>query len=146
VRIRTRPVAAADYWNKDAIRRYIALKGLNAVFLERTPADASADSLQPLAEALQRGDSLIFFPEGTRLLQALPGPFKGGLFHLAARFPNVELLPVYLRNLHRSMPKGTVFPVPLICTVHFGAPLPRIANESKAFFLQRARDAVVQLA
>jgi len=55
-------------------------------------------------------------------------------------------VPVYLENLHRSLPKGTVFPVPLICTVRFGAPLQRIAGEGKEAFLQRARNAVVELA
>ena len=146
LRARTRPVAAADYWNRDAIRRYVALKGLNAVFIERTRTDPSIDPLQPLVEALERGDSLILFPEGTRNVQALPGPFKTGLFHLATRFPEVELVPVYLENLHRCMPKGTIFPVPLICTVRFGTVFNRIADESKAAFLERAREAVVKLA
>ena len=146
LRARTRPVAAADYWNRGAIRRYVALKGLNVVFIERTRTDPSADPLQPLVEVLERGDSLIIFPEGTRHMQALPGPFKAGLFHLAARFSEVELVPVYLENLHRCMPKGTFFPVPLICTIRFGAALRRIANESKEAFLERARKAVVALA
>lgn len=145
VRARTRPVAAADYWDRDAIRRYIALRGLNVVFIERTRTDGNANPLQPLIEALERGQSLIIFPEGTRNMQALPGPFKSGLFHLAARFPGVELVPVYLENLHRCMPKGTFLPLPLICTVRFGAPLERIANESKEAFLERAREAVTEL-
>ncbi|MBK6940753.1 MAG: 1-acyl-sn-glycerol-3-phosphate acyltransferase [Planctomycetes bacterium] len=146
LRARTRPVAAADYWNRDPVRKYIAIKALNAVFVERIPVTRRANPLLPLIEALERGDSLILFPEGTRTMQPLPGPFKGGLFHLATRFPDVELVPVYLENLHRCMPKGTVFPLPLICTVRFGAPLPRIANETKAEFLERARAAVVELA
>jgi len=146
LRARTRPVAAADYWGKGALRRYVVLKGLNAVLIDRSRADPSADPLQPLAEALERGDSLILFPEGTRAAQALPGPFKAGLFNLASRFPKVELVPVYLENLHRSLPKGTVFPVPLICTVRFGAPMERIAGEGKEAFLERARNAVVELA
>ena len=119
---------------------------LSEVFVERIPVTRRAHPLLPLIEALERGDSLILFPEGTRTMQPLTGPFKGGLFHLATRFPDVELVPVYLENLHRCMPKGTVFPLPLICTVRFGAPLPRIANETKAEFLERARAAVVELA
>jgi 1-acyl-sn-glycerol-3-phosphate acyltransferase len=145
LRRRTHPVAAADYWNRGRIRRYVALRCLNAVFLERNRGGAG-DPLQPLYEILDRGDSLILFPEGTRLLQELPGPFKSGLFHLAQRYPMVELVPVYLRNLHRSMPKGTFLPVPLICTVHFGAPLARFTNETREDFLKRAREAVVALA
>lgn len=142
----TRPVAAADYWDRGALRRYIVLKGLHAVLIRRNGGDESGDPLQPLCEALERGDSLIIFPEGTRRAQPLPGPFKSGLYHLAARFPQVELVPVYLENLHRSLPKGTMFPVPLICTVRFGAALQRIGGETKEAFLERAREAVVGLA
>ena len=145
LRASTRPVAAADYWTRGATRRYIASKGLSAVFIERTRTDANADPLQPLVEALDRGDSLIIFPEGTRHPEALPGPFKSGLFHLAERFPEVELVPVYLENLHRCMPKGSFFPVPLICTVRFGSVLDHITNESKVAFLERARKAVIDL-
>jgi 1-acyl-sn-glycerol-3-phosphate acyltransferase len=76
----------------------------------------------------------------------LPSPFKSGLYRLAQRFPGVELIPVYLENLHRSLPKGTLVPTPLICTVRFGAPLQRIGGEDKAAFLERARGAVVSLA
>jgi 1-acyl-sn-glycerol-3-phosphate acyltransferase len=146
LRAKTRTAAAADYWGTSVLKRTIALDALNAVLIDRKRADASADPLQPLYEVLEAGQSLIIFPEGTRSPQALPGPFKSGLFHLARRFPDVELIPVYLDNLHRSLPKGTLFPVPLICTVRFGAPLVRIADEDKSAFLERTRNAVIGLA
>jgi len=146
LRAKTRPVAAADYWGSSALKRYIAVNGLNAVLIDRKRADPDADPLAPLYGALEHGQSLIIFPEGTRQAQRLPGPFKSGLYHLAEHFPDVELIPVYLDNLHRSLPKGTFFPVPLICTVRFGAPLPRIAGEDKSAFLERARNAVIGLA
>jgi 1-acyl-sn-glycerol-3-phosphate acyltransferase len=141
----TRPVAARDYWNKGAVRRYFAVRGLRAVLIDRARQDREADPLQPLREALQQGDSLIIFPEGTRGSGPLPGAFKSGLFHLMQQFPDVELVPVYLENLHRSMPKGTLMPIPLICTVRFGAALRKVADESKEAFLERARGAVVAL-
>lgn len=146
LRTRTRPVAAADYWTRSAFRRYIASGILHAVFIDRARTDPSADPLAPLEEALRAGDSLIFFPEGTRSEQALPGRFKSGLHRLAERFPEVELVPVYLDNLHRSLPKGSFVPLPLICTVRFGAALGRVAQEPKDAFLERARGAVVALA
>jgi 1-acyl-sn-glycerol-3-phosphate acyltransferase len=146
LRVQTRPVAAKDYWGGSAFRRYISGKGFNVVLIERAREDRSIDPLQPLYEVLSNGQSLIIFPEGTRKPQALPDPFKSGLYHLSQRFPNVELVPVYLENLHRSMPKGTFFPLPLICTVRFGAPLVAIANETKDSFLERARREVVALA
>jgi len=143
LRARTHPVAAADYWGKGRFKRYVALKALNAVLINRNRASPDDNPLSPLFETLDRGDSLIIFPEGTRQLQPLPGNFKSGLFHLAERYPQVELVPVYLENLHRCMPKGTFLPVPIVCTVRFGAPLQRIAGEDKQTFLNRARDAVI---
>jgi len=93
LRARTRPVAAADYWGSSSFRRYVVLTGLNAVLIDRTRADPDANPLDPLFHALDQGDSLIIFPEGTRQHQPLPGPFKSGLFLLAQRYPQVELIP-----------------------------------------------------
>jgi 1-acyl-sn-glycerol-3-phosphate acyltransferase len=145
LRAKTRTAAAADYWGTSTLKRTIALQALNAVLIDRKRTDPQADPLRPLHDVLEAGQSIIIFPEGTRGPERLPGQFKSGLYHLAQRFPDVELIPVYLDNLHRSMPKGTFFPVPLICTVRFGAQLPRIADEDKSAFLERARNAVIEL-
>ena len=144
VRRRVRPVAAADYWGKGALNRYIALKILNAVLIDRQTR--SSNPLQPLEQALARGDSLILFPEGTRGTSELPGEFKAGLYKLAKAFSNVELVPVFLDNLRRALPKGSLLPVPLSCVARFGAPIHLQADEPKKDFLERARAAVVALA
>jgi 1-acyl-sn-glycerol-3-phosphate acyltransferase len=146
LRVKTRPVAARDYWSGAGIKSYVATHGFNVLFIDRSPDNRDRDPLAPLGEALNRGESLIIFPEGTRRAQALPSTFKSGIFHLAAKYPNAELIPVYLDNLYRSMPKGTYLPVPLTCSVRFGAPLPRVTDETKDAFLERARQAVVDLA
>ena len=146
LRATTRPVAASDYWNRGGVRAYIATRGFNALFIERDKDKREGDPLEPLLQALASGQSLIIFPEGTRRAQALPSPFKSGIFHLAAKFPDAELIPVYLDNLYRSMPKGTLLPVPLTCSVRFGTPLARRSDESKEAFLERARQGVVDLA
>jgi 1-acyl-sn-glycerol-3-phosphate acyltransferase len=145
LRRRTRPIAARDYWGT-GFRRYLATRGFGAVLIDRTRENSEADPLEPLRVALRAGDSLIIFPEGTRGATAVPARFRSGLFRLATEFPSVELIPVYLDNLHRSLPKGALLPVPVVCTVRFGAPLPRAAGESKETFLERARTAVVTLA
>jgi 1-acyl-sn-glycerol-3-phosphate acyltransferase len=146
VRATTRPVAARDYWGAGRLRRFVAVRVLNAVLIERQQENRQGDPLQPLISALEQGDSLILFPEGTRGSEPLPSLFKSGIYHLARRFPTVHLIPVYLENLNRVMPKGTPLPIPLICTVHFGEALPRFADEPKDAFLDRARAAVVGLA
>lgn len=142
----TRPVAARDYWNRGAIRRYIAQKVLNAVLIERQSKGFHAHPLEPVMAALKQGDSLIVFPEGTRAAEQLPGAFKAGLYTLAKEFPGVELVPVYLENLYRSMPKGQLLPVPMTCTVWLGQPIHLHDGESKAEFLDRARRAIVEMA
>lgn len=142
----TRPVAARDYWNASPLRRYIVTRVLNGILIDRQRSDNTHDPLAPLTLALEQGDSILIFPEGTRGDQRLPGPFKSGLYRLASRFPDVELVPVYLENLHRSMPKGRYLPVPISCTVWFGAPVKLLPQESKEDFLERARQAIVELA
>ncbi|KVL63710.1 lysophospholipid acyltransferase family protein [Burkholderia ubonensis] len=145
VRAVVRPVAARDYWDSSDLKRHIAQKLLNVVLIDRH-RETVGDPLDPVRDALAQGHSIIIFPEGTRSAEALPQPFKSGLFHLASEFPNVALAPVYLENLQRIMPKGAIWPVPLICKVHFGANEARGDQEDKASFLARMRDALVALA
>jgi 1-acyl-sn-glycerol-3-phosphate acyltransferase len=144
LRRRTRPIAARDYWGR-GLRKYIATRGFGAVLIDRTREKPDSDPLEPLRVALRAGDSLIIFPEGTRGATATPAAFRSGLFRLAGEFPAVELIPVYLDNLHRSLPKGALLPVPVVCTVRFGAALAPRPDESKEEFLARARDAVIAL-
>ena len=135
----TRPVAGADYWNASPMRRFLIHEVFHGVLIERANPDRVGDPLAPLEEALTAGDSLIFFPEGTRNLGEGIMEFKSGLFHIAARHPELELVPTRLENLNRVMPKGELLPVPLICTVTFGEPIRLVAQEEKRPFLDRAR-------
>lgn len=144
-RAATRPVAARDYWDGGGLRGYLAQNVLRAVLIERRREERDGDPLAPVFEALAQGDSLILFPEGTRTAERLPQPFRGGLHRLAETFPDLTLVPAYLDTLHRSMPKGSHIPLPLYCTVRFGAALDRIPGEARDVFLSRARDAVVAL-
>ncbi|MWV10867.1 1-acyl-sn-glycerol-3-phosphate acyltransferase [Pseudomonas sp. R-28-1W-6] len=143
----TRPVAGADYWQRDSLRRYVINEVFNGVLIDRERSSPESNPLQPMLDALDNGDSLILFPEGTRNLGDEPLlPFKSGLFHLAMARPQVELVPVWIANLNRVMPKGRALPLPLLCTLSFGAPLERLADEDKAAFLERARNALLALA
>ncbi|MEO6169375.1 MAG: hypothetical protein ABIO84_00305, partial [Lysobacter sp.] len=85
------------------------------------------------------------FPEGTRNVGDGVAPFKSGIYHLARKRPELEFVPVWLDNLKRVMPKGTLVPLPLLCTARFGAPLRLAAGEDKAAFLERARAALLAL-
>lgn len=139
----TRPVAASDYWLNNTLRRFIIRDVFNGLLIERDPASRVGCPVDQMADALESGQSLILFPEGTRnpsddrLL-----PFKSGLFHLANARPDVELVPVWIDNLSRVMPKGEYVPVPIGCTVTFGAALDRVPGEARDVFLTRAADAL----
>jgi 1-acyl-sn-glycerol-3-phosphate acyltransferase len=140
----TRPIAAKDYWTASRFKHWLTREVFNAVYVARTRTD-DQDPLEPLVEALKQGDSLVIFPEGTRSNKGEPMPFKSGLFHLAEQFPEVQLIPAWIDNVQRVMPKGEVVPVPILCTVTFGAPLHLGPGEDKREFLDRARAAVIAL-
>jgi 1-acyl-sn-glycerol-3-phosphate acyltransferase len=145
LRATTRPIAAKDYWTSSKLKHWITREVFHAVYVNRQRTD-DQDPLEPLVEALKRGDSLVIFPEGTRGSGGLPASFKSGLYHLAEQFPNVTLVPAWIDNVQRVMPKGEVLPVPILCSVTFGAPVaPPQPGEDKRAFLERARDAVVAL-
>lgn len=146
MRFATRPVAGSDYWLKSSLRRFIGRDVFNAVLIDRDRESRTSDPVAQMTEALDAGSSLIVFPEGTRnTTDARLLPFKSGLFHLAQARPNVALVPVWIDNLNRVMPKGEFVPVPLICTVTFGAALSIASTETKQEFLARAEAALLAL-
>lgn len=146
LRRQTRPVAALDYWLTSPIRAFIGRDVFNAVLIDRRPEARTSDPVKQMAEALDQGASLILFPEGQRNATEAPLlPFRSGLYHLARARPGVDLVPVWIANLNRVMPKGEIIPVPLICTLTFGAPLHLQPDEPKEAFLARASNALLSL-
>jgi 1-acyl-sn-glycerol-3-phosphate acyltransferase len=141
----TRPVAARDYWAASFARRFLAEKIFNAVLIDRTSADPDANPVLEMARAMGDRHSLIIFPEGTRSPTGEAGSFKSGLYHLARERTDVELVPVFMENLNRILPKGSFLPVPLLGGVIIGAPIRLDAGEEKFDFLARARMAVLDL-
>lgn len=140
----TRPIAAKDYWTATPFKQWITTAVFNAVYVERE-RKGDEDPLQPLADALIQGDSIILFPEGTRGHTGDPQAFKAGLYNLAQRFPQVVLVPAWINNIQRLLPKGEVIPVPVLCSVTFGAPIHLEQGEDRKVFLERAREAVIAL-
>lgn len=138
LRAKARPVAARDYWDHSRWKRRISERAFRSVFVERNHGGGPL-SIAPMLHALDRGDSLILFPEGTRGTGQALQSFRTGIFHLAEARPGVELVPVWMDNNYRVLPKGSFLPVPLLCTATFGPPLHLASGEEKHAFLQRAQ-------
>jgi 1-acyl-sn-glycerol-3-phosphate acyltransferase len=143
----TRPVAGADYWLTGGLKQFLGQRVFDAILIDRNPATRVADPVATMTAALDQQLSLILFPEGTRNTSDEPLlPFRSGLYHLAQARPDVELVPVWVENLDRVMPKGEFVPIPLLCTVVLGAPIALVDGEGKGGFLERCRRALLTLA
>ena len=146
IRQHTRPVAALDYWGGTGIRGFIGREVFNAVLVDRQAGATGGDPVAVVLAAADTGASLIFFPEGTRNTTGdVLLPFKSGLYRLAKARPDIEFVPVWIDNMARVMPKGEFLPVPLLCSVTFGAPIGIQGDEDKAAFLALARSALLAL-
>jgi len=146
-RSRTAAVAGADYWGSGRVRQFISRRLLRTVLVERNWVERTIDPMQVMLDALDAGQSLIFFPEGTRNMTEEPLlRFRSGLYNLAAARPDVELVPCWIENMSRVLPKGALLPIPLLCRVVFGEPVALNEGEDRKIFLDRARQALLALA
>jgi 1-acyl-sn-glycerol-3-phosphate acyltransferase len=141
----TRPVAAKDYWNNGSLRRYLATKVFDALLIDRTEIKPHNSPIDMMIREIGETKSLIVFPEGGRSVDGEIGEFKSGLYYLGKKRPDLELVPVYIDNMNRVLPRGEVLPVPLLSCITFGPPIWLDKGEPKNVFLSRAREAVRRL-
>ena len=144
IRRLTRPVAAKDYWNRGPTRRYFA-GVFNAMLIDRTEIKVHQSPVDLMLREIGKTHSLILFPEGGRSGGEETGEFKSGLYYLSKKRPELELIPVYINNMNRILPRGEILPVPLLSSITFGPPIWLESGEPKMEFLARAREAVVNL-
>jgi 1-acyl-sn-glycerol-3-phosphate acyltransferase len=144
VRRLTRPVAAKDYWNRGTIRRHVA-RTYNALLVDRREIKVHQSPVDVMLREIGTTHSLILFPEGGRTTGEDVSEFKSGLYYLSKKRPDLELIPVYIDNMNRVLPRGEFLPVPLLSCITFGPPMWLETGESKVDFLSRARQAVERL-
>jgi 1-acyl-sn-glycerol-3-phosphate acyltransferase len=148
MRRHTRVIAAKDYWEKTWLRRLISHKIYNPLLIERSELPSHESPNHPINQivsVLDQNYSIVLFPEGTRNEEGGIKPFKSGLYHICQKRPHIELVPVYLENLNRILPKGEILFVPIIGSVTFGKPIKLFPGETKEQFLERARKGIIEL-
>ncbi len=121
---RVRPVAAGDYFLRNRLIAWFALRIIGIIPIDRSGSTPRERLLDDVVAALQNGEIVIIFPEGTRGEPERLQRFKSGLYHLCARVPEVPVVPVFLHGLGKALPRGEALLVPFFCDVFVGEPLP----------------------
>lgn len=89
------------------------------------------DPLEGVAGAVERGDIVIVFPEGSRGEPESLGEFKTGVAHLSRRYPELPFYPVFLQGLGKALPRGEALLVPFFCDAFVGRPLTWAGNKAR---------------
>ncbi len=138
-----RPVAAADYWLKNGFLRWFSRNIIRIIPIHRSKEERQGDPLDGISEALDNGEIVIFFPEGSRGEPEVLQEFKFGIAKLAERHPKVPVVPIFMRGLGRALPKDEGLLVPFMCEVYVGPSL-RWTGDGE-HFMERLRDRIEQL-
>lgn len=139
-----RPVAAADYFERNKFVSVFTRTLFNILPIARKNITTENNPLRRMRDAIEAGDSLLIFPEGTRGSGETIGEFRSGVAHLLEKMPDVPLVPAYLINMGRSLPKGEFIPVPFFCEIRIGAP--RMMSGTRQEITRALEAAVRQLA
>tara|TARA_R110002049_G_scaffold305056_3_gene501094 strand:+ start:48936 stop:49544 length:609 start_codon:yes stop_codon:yes gene_type:complete len=141
----TRPVAAKDYWTQGWIKPHMA-RSFNALLIDRKEIKVHRSPIDLMLEQMGDVYSLIVFPEGGRSSgESEMGDFKSGLYYMGKKRPDLELVPVYIDNVNRILPRGEFLPVPMLSCITIGPPIFLESGEPKAEFLKRAKESVRRL-
>ena len=138
-----RPVAAADYFMKPGFMQWFSLNVIGIIPVARGGVAEGIDPLEECYRALERGEILLIFPEGSRGEPEQMAELKSGISYLAKRFPTVPVIPVFMRGLGKSMGKGTFIPIPFFVDVFVGRPFSWTGEKNS--FMDRLRDAFAHL-
>jgi long-chain acyl-CoA synthetase len=119
-RWRLAAAAAADYWFANPL-----VGNLTALLLNSYPMARYGNvrpSMEHTVDLIDRGWSVLIYPEGTRSLSGEMQPFKPGVGLLAVGL-GVPVVPIHLRGVYAILPKGSGAPRRGPVEVTIGEPL-----------------------
>lgn len=151
---RLRALAAADYFFDSPARKTYFKNFTNLIPVDR--AGSLEEALSEANHAIEAGETILLFPEGTRSTDGKIHEFQPGLGYLVDRH-DVDVLPMYIDGTYEAFPKGQPVPSPLKRTlkVYIGEVLDAgelreetaeySGREQFAAMSDRTRDAVTTL-
>lgn len=119
----THPVAAGDYFGSSALKSKVTKLFTNALLIPRKPVNGAQNPIRMMTDCLNKGDSLILFPEGSRGEPEKMQEFKKGIGLLLKMNNKVPYIPVFMKGMGRILPKGERLLVPFDSYVHIGNPV-----------------------
>lgn len=120
--VRTHPVAAADYFGGNGLKRFFSRWVVNALLIPRKRAEGDPSPTDLMVKFLDKGHSLILFPEGSRGEPEKFQAFQKGIGAILKRRPHIPYIPVFMSGMGRVLPKGETLLVPFDAYVMIGKP------------------------
>ncbi len=113
-------LAAQDYFFEGKYKKTYFEQLTNLVPMSRSGSLRGA--LRQAGELLDRGKTVLIFPEGTRSSDGRLRPFKAAMGHLSLRH-DVDILPIWLEGTSQVLPKGSTLPKGRKVEARIGPPL-----------------------
>ncbi len=117
------PIAARDFFGGSLFKKILMRYLVNATLIQRDREDPNNDPIESMDKMLKKSRSLILFPEGSRGVPGIMTKFKKGLGYLIQRNPEINVIPVYLDNVYKTLPRGKNLILPYNCSIKFGDPI-----------------------
>jgi len=126
---KTQPIAAGDYFGSSRVKSFFTRLFTNAILIRRTKDGTSENPIEQMSKALEKGNSLILFPEGSRGEPGKMQEFKKGIGIILQKYPSIPFIPVYMSGMGKVLPKGERLLIPFDTYVVFGEPTFVTTNE-----------------
>ena len=117
---KVRPIGAEDYFCNKPYKKWLSKNLIDLIALKRRPSKADGHPFGEIYKALDNGDIVLLFPEGSRGDPEVMKPFKTGIAHMAKDYPDVPVVPLSIYGAGKALPRGEALFVPFIIEVNVG--------------------------
>ena len=117
---KVRPIGAEDYFCNKPYKKWLSKNLIDLIALKRRPSKADGHPFGEIYKALDNGEIVLLFPEGSRGDPEVMKPFKTGIAHMAKDYPDVPVVPLSIYGAGKALPRGEALFVPFIIEVNVG--------------------------